>query len=718
MILDPDVRAELQSKYPDLGDIPEPSDKAQYDAYRMLLKDRSPLDAAKLGRIKGEDEIAAAAGVKDNVGKAGQSAEQRDRRRDKLLAGYTQTDRTGKRILSKNAIMGITAAVAIPLIGLALLGTGKKPAPTVEEQTAAEQTAVTTPTGDVAAITSGGDVPPPPPGMGADTTPAGGINGAGGAGGTDTGSATPNATAPSISLENGAENVPQPGASQQSTYAPQSVPTVRIPEPVTQRDPEETATPTIDYGAAVVDTPSSSGFTSRTPVTITPPSVQPDSGFTGGAALDFGATSPTAGGSVIPIPDVTGAPGAATPTPAPVAATPEKPASATVYTRAPQPQAAAGTAGASRTVTAYRVIPQAVPVPQVYLAPSAPRMPTVVGRPSVQTAGQTGGRAASVQPAARPASSAAPAQASPAVAASGAATTAVNAVTTAADQVAQQGQSAARAVAPTPAAAPAPAAGGTADRAPASMVIYRRPAASNPASAAPTPAAGSVIYSRTSVAAQQGQASAAPQAQAGTQAQASSAPQVSAAGYKDGETISAILTGDVTTSLGGSMPVLARAMDGKVWIGAATIDGVRRMQILFDRYVDPVTGQVTPARAVAFSTNGKAGLDAKITTKAPNFVVDLLRAAVSGVDRYVTTLAGQKTVTVTAGGQTVQSSTAPNLGQTILANTSGIFKLPETGSTFIPVGELPAGTRLFVVVNVGTADQNAGSGPGLTIPGQ
>ena len=719
-VLDPAVVKRVNELYEaELGPVPDPNNTAEWNAYLARLNG--------IGGNKSAIELTGALttqqAIKDHIESSANSAQTRQRRGQALLAQYTKRDKNGQYV-NKNAILIGGLAVAVPLIGFLLFASSSKPTPPVVQP---GETLPVDP--GITPVDQTGDIPAAP----LPSDPAGSIDPADPVPGQDVPPPSSSANAPELddgtafsdpgafdqpSLPVGAPSQPTTGFSPSAAPAP----TLEVPAPVTQRDPSFTNSPltfpTVPQQPTAVEQPSVTPI-STTPVASTPPASDP------GVGLNFGMGTPLPvdpGGVSVPQPS---APPQAAVVPPPV----ELPVRASaVYTRsggintgAPtggsgaQAAAPAAAANTNRTATAYRVPPPPVQAPRVYTAPASarPGAPTVVGSPSRTSYPQQTSRASTSQPTARPAAQ--PATAAPAT--EGVAAAAGRAAQTASETVTGVVGDGTRPTAAAPVAAPTQAAQGTqvaqgTQAAQGNMVIYRRPAGASTSpntaqsAGAQAPAAGTVIYSRSAAQVQQtAAAQSAPMNEAPAQA---AGPKLPVAGT----TIPAVLTGDVTTALGGAMPVIVRAADGGLWIGAATIDGTKRMQILFDRLVNPTTGTVSPIRAMAFAAGGKAGLDAKITNKAPGLVTDLLRAAISGVDRYVTTLASQKTTTVTPNGTTVQTDNSPTLGQTILANTSSVFRLPEVGSTFIPVGEASAGTRLFVVVDVQPQQSSGGLSSG------
>lgn len=731
------------------GNLPDPNDTVAFEEYKARLlaagHNRSVIEIE--GSVDVLDDNAG-----DHIRASAESKAVKQEFAQKLLKTYTKRDASNRVYKNKNALLIGSALIGLPLVGFLLFASSPKKEDVVVQpsasDTATDAGLLTTDGQEIA----GTEIPQAPVtvpgddlGDGLDTTPEAGVV------------AQPPQLTTGEQQDGAADSFVQPGtgldtssSSGGSSFTP---PQITAPAPQTQRDPEyvpsssvvafspssglNTATPG-DAPAAAPKTTSGSSASSKPTapkVTVTPPKVvvppassTASSGDSAGASsgnpyaglgLDFGGAPVLSDGSGVPganpavDPNVVGTPpggsgGAAS---AGQTAGTGAPSGMRVYNRQAS-RAAAGSSGAAASaptagsgsgaaagrsaVTAYRAAPKPAAAPTVYIAPPVARPVTVYGTPRAVASAPAPSRAAvrvggtgAATSASAPARAASEAPASvPAPAAPAAPAAAAPQVMVGAERPAAPGMTVYRRT-----TAPVSAAAAAGNGAPNVMA----PNAAGAAASAARPA--TVIYSRTS-----------PQVQAAaTQGAAPVNGAASASALTPGTAIPAVLTGDVVTALGASVPVVVRAVDGNLWIGVASIDGMKRMQVLFVRMVTP-SGQVVPMRAMAFDTDGKAGLSVKLTNKAPSLVNDLLRAAISGIDRYVSTLASSKTVTVSSG-VAVQSDNVPTLGETVLANTSGIFKLPETGSTFIPVGEAASGTRLFIMVDV-TASETGGAATG------
>lgn len=165
-----------------------------------------------------------------------------------------------------------------------------------------------------------------------------------------------------------------------------------------------------------------------------------------------------------------------------------------------------------------------------------------------------------------------------------------------------------------------------------------------------------------------------------------------------GQQIPAKLATAVAALEGGQVPVVAES-EGAVWIGSASLDAAKRVQVAFDRVVKD--GQVTETQAIALNPQGVPGLEALLEEQTPSLASDILRAGLNGVSAYVQGLAGASSSTVLPGGGAVQSKEAPPLGVTLLGEIGKLFALPQGQASVVRLARVDKGTQILILVGVG-----------------
>lgn len=151
--------------------------------------------------------------------------------------------------------------------------------------------------------------------------------------------------------------------------------------------------------------------------------------------------------------------------------------------------------------------------------------------------------------------------------------------------------------------------------------------------------------------------------------------------------------------LGGGLteaPVLAKDVQGRLWLGVASLAGnTGRVQLSFDRvYLEE---GFLALKATALDQDGAYGVRAEVQDLAPSMAADILRAGVSGLASYLEDLRNAKQVIIRDNGLEVVKS-APSLEYQVLGNVASLFRLPSEGQSVVRVYRLPRGREIEILV--------------------
>lgn len=146
---------------------------------------------------------------------------------------------------------------------------------------------------------------------------------------------------------------------------------------------------------------------------------------------------------------------------------------------------------------------------------------------------------------------------------------------------------------------------------------------------------------------------------------------------------------------GGGAPVVARDTQGGLWLGRASLDRARRVQVAFDRWVKQE--MVTPRAASAYS-QGLPGLPAEIRDETPALAADLLRGALAGVAQYARVAAQQTRWRSEGGG--VLETILPDLGTVVGGAIADLFAVQPGEKALVRLAVVAQGTPLQIVVGV------------------
>ncbi|ADY27613.1 hypothetical protein Deipr_2496 (plasmid) [Deinococcus proteolyticus MRP] len=152
------------------------------------------------------------------------------------------------------------------------------------------------------------------------------------------------------------------------------------------------------------------------------------------------------------------------------------------------------------------------------------------------------------------------------------------------------------------------------------------------------------------------------------------------------------------SAAGGQIPVYVRTADGVVWKGTASLDGAKRVQIMFDQAL--IQGEVHSIAADAYGRDGYPGIPANISTKAPTLAADILNGFGKGALAFGQAYLNGTQKTQTIGGTTTTTQeTRPNFW---VAAGSGVLtdavRFPNTQGGLVAVAEIKPGTPISVVV--------------------
>ena len=142
---------------------------------------------------------------------------------------------------------------------------------------------------------------------------------------------------------------------------------------------------------------------------------------------------------------------------------------------------------------------------------------------------------------------------------------------------------------------------------------------------------------------------------------------------------------------GGESPVVATDSMGRMWIGNATLDDSRRVNVTFNQ----VDGMTT--NAIALSDNSYPGLYANIDEKTPSLIADLFRGSVSAFSNYVQDRADDGEVIV-VNDTVIGRDDTPDIEYYLADSVARLFSLPEGEQAMIRVAEVKPGTKFKILV--------------------
>ncbi len=161
-----------------------------------------------------------------------------------------------------------------------------------------------------------------------------------------------------------------------------------------------------------------------------------------------------------------------------------------------------------------------------------------------------------------------------------------------------------------------------------------------------------------------------------------------------------LATGIAIAEGGQPVPVVVRTDTGLTFMGTASLNAARRMQIEFKEVV--MGGRSNSVTAQAFAPDGLPGLIVDVKDVAPSLVPDLLRASASGVSNYVKSLSEASTTTVVPFGGTTTSRSSTPLGSSIAGALADLFSVPPTQKAIVRIAQVDRGTPLLVTIIVGS----------------
>lgn len=167
--------------------------------------------------------------------------------------------------------------------------------------------------------------------------------------------------------------------------------------------------------------------------------------------------------------------------------------------------------------------------------------------------------------------------------------------------------------------------------------------------------------------------------------------------YTVGDSLKATLQTGVVAIGDAPLPVLARAEDGSIWQGQATLTPTGRVDLRFSEVL--AEGGQYQVAAVGQSNDGYLGLPAQIGETTPALASDLARGALRGLSDYVQALGDQTEVRL-EGGTPIISQNAPPLEASIAGSVAQLFTPPEGDEqqALVRLAQVPADTPLKVVV--------------------
>jgi hypothetical protein len=161
-----------------------------------------------------------------------------------------------------------------------------------------------------------------------------------------------------------------------------------------------------------------------------------------------------------------------------------------------------------------------------------------------------------------------------------------------------------------------------------------------------------------------------------------------------------LATGIAIAEGGQAVPVVVRTDTGLTFMGTASLNAARRMQIEFKEVV--MGGRSNSITAQAFAPDGLPGLIVDVKDVAPSLVPDLLRASASGVSNYVKSLSEASSTTIVPFGGTTTSRSSTPLGSSIAGALADLFSVPPTQKAIVRIAQVDRGTPLLVTIIVGS----------------
>lgn len=167
--------------------------------------------------------------------------------------------------------------------------------------------------------------------------------------------------------------------------------------------------------------------------------------------------------------------------------------------------------------------------------------------------------------------------------------------------------------------------------------------------------------------------------------------------YTPGMQLALTLDHGVAAYPGSSHPVWAKAVDGSIWRGEATLNAAaNRILLTFDSVM--VQGKAFPVTAYAESPDG-VGIGGRIRPSAP----DAARAAVNGLLGGIKTFAesqAARTTTYSSSGLVTQSERPQNFWLAVGGSIASAFTVPQTQASVVPLGQMRAGEALTIRVDL------------------
>lgn len=156
----------------------------------------------------------------------------------------------------------------------------------------------------------------------------------------------------------------------------------------------------------------------------------------------------------------------------------------------------------------------------------------------------------------------------------------------------------------------------------------------------------------------------------------------------------------VTLVEGGTVPAVVKDENGQLWLGRASVNAARRVEITFDRV--SFESQVAAASGVAYSTDGFPGVPAAVFEEAPSIAADLLRGAMGGVAEYARNAARQNRVRRDQSG-TVIETILPDIGTFVGGAVADLFAVRTGEKALVRVVQVQPATKVRIFVGASNA---------------
>lgn len=179
-----------------------------------------------------------------------------------------------------------------------------------------------------------------------------------------------------------------------------------------------------------------------------------------------------------------------------------------------------------------------------------------------------------------------------------------------------------------------------------------------------------------------------------------SAPAAPALPYTPGMQVQVKLDTGVAVYPGVTHPVWAKATDGSIWRGQASLDAAtNRILLTFNTVM--LQGQPRPVSAYAEAADG-AGIGGHVRPSTPNAAQAAVNGLLGAVKSFVDSQAA-RTTTYTQSGLVTQSERPQNFWLALGGGLASSFTVPQTQAAVVQLGQMKSGETVTLRIDVGTS---------------